>query len=1175
MSAHRTFFWLFVTTAVVLAHMLSASDTALAQYFAFGRNKVQYRNFEWYYIQSEHFDVYFTEGGEYLAKFTADAAEAAYATVKKDFKYDINNRIAFIVYKSHNDFQQNNVINEYLEEGVGGVTELYKNRIVIPFDGDYRRFRHVIHHELIHAVINDMIYGGSVQSAIANNIRIQIPLWFNEGIAEYQSLEWDTNSDMFINDAIINNYLAPIPYLYGYFAYRGGQSVWRFISEKYGREKIAEIMARLRATRNLDATFRGALGLSIEELSEKWLREQKVIYWPEIARREDINQIMKKLTDHRKDGSNYNTSPSISPQGDKFAFITDRSGYFDIYVGSTLNPKEQRRLVAGQRGPDFEELKILTPGITWSPDGKKIALATKAGEYDAIMMIDVETGATEKLTFEFDGIFSVDWSPDGDRLVFIGNQDCRSDVYIYNMKTQEMINVTNDVFSDFDPKWSPDGKKIYFASDRRNYTLISPEFLSKENRYKSTQGPLRDVYKMRLHDYSQNDLYEISLETFTMRRLTATDGIDESSPVLSPDGKKMLFVSDRNGVYNIYEMILDGIENTSPLAGATASLENLPTPPAPQPKVRPITDLLSGIRHISLSRDGTKLLGVGLDYGGFDIYMLRMPFERQVKTTLKNGELEPTPWGKVMVKTQTMKFAENTGLLRTKALQYQAHLFGNEPNLAQQSGLPSSSLVQVRRDAAAPSKSDTAARPLSDGKLGFNPRKYVFADDADAKPIRAPQETTAQAPKPDATTDSLIVSEPRINVKNFVFDRNNLNALAEKLKEPEKRPITENRPRNAVDEDGEYKVKRYRLSFTPDIVYGGAGYDAIWGARGSGIFAFSDLLGNHQISIFTNLQFDLQNSDYGITYAYLANRIDYAFSAFHTARFLGLQNPTNPNFIDFFRFRLYGASISAQYPLTRFDRFDFSLGYLTLSKENLDGTFGNESVGFFYPTIIFTHDDSRPFLYAPISGTRYAISLSGTAGSRVNFASLLMDYRTYFDFARYYSFVIRFSGAVSVGSTPQNYFIGGTENWINRQFENNTIPISSVQDFIFTTPAIPLRGHNFNAQNGTRFALLNLEFRFPFAQALPLGPIPVPLYYLMGTIFVDAGAAWSNESRLRLRLRDVPNGTVPYYTDILAGTGWGIRTVFLGFVVRFDMAWAYYHQGFSEPRYYISLGSDF
>jgi WD40 repeat protein len=1147
---------------------------AAAQYFAFGRNKVQYRNFEWYYIQSEHFDVYFTEGGEYLAKFTADAAEAAYATIRKDFRYDINNRIAFIVYKSHNDFQQNNVINEYLEEGVGGVTELYKNRIVIPYDGDYRRFRHVIHHELIHAVVNDMIYGGSVQSAITNNIRLQLPLWFNEGIAEYQALEWDTNSDMFIGDAIINNYLAPIPQLYGYFAYRGGQSVWKFISEKYGREKISEIMARLRATRNLDAAFRGSLGLSIDELSEKWLREQKVTYWPEIARREDINTIMKKLTDHRKDGSNYNTSPAISPQGDKFAFISDRSGYFDIYVGSTLNPKEQRRLVAGQTSPDFEELKILTPRITWSPDGKKIALATKAGEQDAIMFVDVETGATEKLSFALDGIFSVDWSPDGDRLVFIGNQDYRSDVYVYHLKTGELINLTNDVFSDADPSWSPDGKKIYFSSDRQNYTLIFPDTVSNANSYRSKQSP-KDVFKMRLHDYSQYDLYELNLADASVRRLTATEGVDESSPVLSPDGKRMLFISDRNGVYNIYEMILEGIESLGPLAGATASLETLPAA-LPQPKVRPITDLLSGIRHISLSRDGTKLLGVGLDYGGFDIYMLRMPFERQVKTTLKNGELEPTAWGKVMVKVQTTKFAENTGLLRNKG---QTLVFAER---AAQAAQQSKQLTSAGSSdpAASSSTKDTSSESQLEQKLGFNPRKYVFVEGFDNSALYSKLDRKSASGKTAArpsqtTSDSIVISEPRINVKNFVFDRANLNSLSEKIRQAEQQAAAD-KPKNNLDEEGEYKVKRYRLSFSPDIVYGGAGYDAIWGARGSGIFAFSDLLGNHQISIFTNLQIDLQNSDYGITYAYLANRMDYAFSAFHQARFLGLQDPVDPSNIEPFRFRLYGVTLSAQYPLTRFERFDFSLGYLTLSKENLNGPFGNESVSFLYPAIIFTHDDSRPFLYAPISGTRYAVSLSGTAGSRVNFASLLFDYRTYFNFARYYSFVIRLSGAASVGGTPQNFFIGGTENWINRQFENNTIPINSVQDFIFTTPAIPLRGHNFNAQNGTRFALINTELRFPFLQALPLGPIPVPFYYLMGTIFADAGVAWTQDSRLRLRIKDAPNtNQAAYYNDILTGIGWGIRTVFLGFVLRFDMAWAYYTQGFSEPKYYISLGSDF
>ena len=136
----------------------------------FGKNKVQYTKFNWYYIQSDHFDIYFSDGGDYLAEFTAAAAESAYTSISKSFRYQLVNRVPIIIYNSHNDFQQTNVVSEYLEEGIGGVTELFKNRVVLPFEGEYKKFRHVIHHELVHAVINDMFYGGSIQSIIANNI---------------------------------------------------------------------------------------------------------------------------------------------------------------------------------------------------------------------------------------------------------------------------------------------------------------------------------------------------------------------------------------------------------------------------------------------------------------------------------------------------------------------------------------------------------------------------------------------------------------------------------------------------------------------------------------------------------------------------------------------------------------------------------------------------------------------------------------------------------------------------------------------------------------------------------------------------------------------------------------------------------------------------------------------
>ena len=242
---------------------LALAAPVQSQYFRFGKNKVHYTTQDWFFVQSKHFDVFYYEpGGKYLAEFTAKAAEDAYAKSAASFEHQISDRITFLVYQNHNDFAVTNAVQlpDY-SEGIGGVTELYKNRIAIPFTGDYRDFRRVVHHELIHAMINDMFYGGSIQSIIQNNIQLNIPLWFNEGMAEYQALGWDTQSDMYVRDAIINDYLAPIPYLSGYFAYRGGQGVWDYVSEQYGQEKIGEIMQRLRLTRSVDASFQRATGL--------------------------------------------------------------------------------------------------------------------------------------------------------------------------------------------------------------------------------------------------------------------------------------------------------------------------------------------------------------------------------------------------------------------------------------------------------------------------------------------------------------------------------------------------------------------------------------------------------------------------------------------------------------------------------------------------------------------------------------------------------------------------------------------------------------------------------------------------------------------------------------------------------------------------------------------------
>ena len=195
-------------------------------------------------INSE--DMYaVVEPGVVTAKFAAAVLESSYVEISEELNYVIQKRVPVFVYNSHNDFQQTNIISSLIPEGVGGFTEAFKNRIVIPFSGSYEEFRHVLHHELTHAVIYDLLYGNMFSSLLSRQRLFQLPLWFAEGYAEYSSRHgWDYYSDMFVRDATINNYLAPPWYLGGFLAYKQGQAMVKYIADEYGEDQLGKILKK-------------------------------------------------------------------------------------------------------------------------------------------------------------------------------------------------------------------------------------------------------------------------------------------------------------------------------------------------------------------------------------------------------------------------------------------------------------------------------------------------------------------------------------------------------------------------------------------------------------------------------------------------------------------------------------------------------------------------------------------------------------------------------------------------------------------------------------------------------------------------------------------------------------------------------------------------------------------
>jgi Tol biopolymer transport system component len=1043
----------------------------------FGQNKVQYKEFKWKYLQSQHFDIYFNQGGEDIAQFTAFAAESALVSLSKNIGYDIKNRIPILVFNSHNEFQQNNAVDEYLPEGVGGVTELFKNRIVVPFEGDYEKFRHVIHHELLHAYMNDLYYGGSIQNIISQNISLQIPIWFNEGMAEYQSLNGnDKANDMFMRDAVIYDYLPPIEYISGYLSYRGGQSFFAWLADEYGKEKIGDLMIQIKAFGNVDDGFLDVYGIELEKLGEKWLKALKQYYWPDIGLRQEMTDFAIRLTDSRNGDGFYNTAPSISPDGKKIVYISNRDDYFDVFLADVKTGKVIKKLISGNSTADFEELHLLTPGLCWSPNGRKIAISVKSGAKDAIYIVDVESEDEYVLPVRFEGIFSVAWSPTNNTIVFRGDNTKQSDLWLYDLTTKKLTQLTNDLFSDLDPSWSKDGTKVFFTSDRGEYTDLNS---------------IPSDFDMLDHDYNQKDLYVYTVGSSILERFTDIPNSIESNVVMSQDGSKVLYISDRNGISNIW-------------------LRNLETK-----EEKPITNSLDPIAQLTLSADGRRVAFSALNKGGYDIFYLENPFEIELNMT----ELPNTVF---VEKTLDAQKREDSLNLVIKELENKSFL----------------------RDSSLTGNEDTGDSSLTavDSSIVTDTTKSVYGDD--------------------------IALDLKTDTKDTISESDKVR-LRLKEKNRKKFQLTDN-----TNPDGSLKVNDYKIKFSPDLIYSNANYSSFYGVQGIAQMAFSDIIGNHRIYVATSLVLDLKNSDYAFAYYYLPKRIDYGVSAYHSARFLLIGN--NFATAQLYRYRTYGGDLSVSYPISKFDRIDGIVSYNRLTKENLDNPAEpTQKLDFVMPIVSYVHDNTLWGYTAPMKGTRYNVSLMGTpkiGSTGVEFLTAMADYRTYFELADDYNFVLRLNGGASFGKNPQRFYIGGTESWINYQVENDNIPIEDINDFAFSTPVLPLRGYNYNHRSGSKFALMNAELRFPLFRYLVFGALPLGFQNIQGVLFTDIGTVWSNNKSLQFFHEK--NGSLAT-KDLLMGVGMGARLFFLYFPLKFDVAWSYDLQKWSEPRYYISLGADF
>jgi hypothetical protein len=571
----------FSAVAILLALLPAALS---AQYF--GRNKVQYGSFDFKIIQTEHFDVYYYPVEREAALDIARMAERSYAKLSRALNHQFNERKPIIAYASHSDFQQTNTSGGEIDESTGGFTDFLRHRNIFPLTGSNEENQHVLQHEMTHQFQFDIWSRGKVTGGVQGILTANAPLWYGEGMAEYFSLgAVDPNTAMWLRDAALEGKLPSSDDFYRVFPYRFGHALVAYIGQRWGDEAIGQI-TKLGASGGIEPALQRVLGLSFPQLVAQWQDAVQKQYLPEIGNRTKGRAVANELLTLKRSGGGWHLAPALSPDGSKIVYLSEKDFYFiDLWLADGNTGKAIHRVLKSSASGNYETFRFISSSASWSPDGRFIALAAKRGGRDDIVIVDaLKNRQVRDIHVPLAGVNTPTWSPDGQKLVFSGQEGGLSDLYTINVDGTDLRRLTNDKESDLHPVWSPDGKTIAFATDR---------------------GPSTD-FKLLKWGSLRIALYH--LDTGRIDMPAGLDAGRNTNPQWGPDGQSLAFVSDRNGVANIFlHDLADGLTYQ-------------------------ITDFYTGVQGItalspvlSWAQKADRLAFVYFEQGRYDVYTLNAP----------------------------------------------------------------------------------------------------------------------------------------------------------------------------------------------------------------------------------------------------------------------------------------------------------------------------------------------------------------------------------------------------------------------------------------------------------------------------------------------------------------------------------------------------------------------
>jgi len=502
----------------------------------FGKNRVQYQKLKWKHHQTDNFNCYFSQDGLGLGEYVGQIAEQELPGLEAFVEFGIQRRINIVIYNNYDQMQQSNIGLGIDWQNTGGLTKLVNNKMIVYFDGNHQHLRYQIREGIARNLVENLLFGEDLGDFATNKALLDLPKWLTDGYITYAADYWNTSLD----DQLRAVMLAGLYRNFYQFAFEkpalAGHAFWKYIADKYGKNKVTYFLYLARAYRNLNNASYKLSKKKFKVLLQDFMTDMQDVYFKDIRGRRNAPRGQLAVSEYagKKDFYRFNANPV--PRSFSYVVTEYKKGIIQLVLMENF---VNRRVLLKQGVLSREEDKDPNyPLVAWDGKGTRLAvLYSNQGRlnffvYDLVRRIKINKQVIEK----FDQVTDMKYMLDNNTLIFSAVRSGQADIYTYKIDKQSIEQITNDPFDDLDPSFVafPNKTGIIYSSNRPTATGAE----------KADATPSKSFNIFLVDNWNKSELRQISKLTDLSRGNARFPSQYNTS--------HFTFVSDQNGINNRY-----------------------------------------------------------------------------------------------------------------------------------------------------------------------------------------------------------------------------------------------------------------------------------------------------------------------------------------------------------------------------------------------------------------------------------------------------------------------------------------------------------------------------------------------------------------------------------------------------------------------------------------------